>query len=56
VVTGAAAKGTRVRVFHPPVEGRVVRGERGLDVGDRVVVTLVDTDVERGYIDFARAD
>jgi len=55
VVTGASAKGTWVRVFRPPVEGRVVRGERGLDVGERVRVELLDTDVERGFIDFARA-
>jgi VacB/RNase II family 3'-5' exoribonuclease len=55
VVTGAAAKGTWVRVFQPPVEGRIVRGEQGLDVGDRVLVELVHTDVERGFIDFARA-
>jgi len=44
-----------VRILQPPVEGRVVRGEHGLDVGDRVTVQLVSTDVERGYIDFARA-
>jgi exoribonuclease-2 len=55
IVTGASAKGTWVRILQPPVEGRVVRGEQGLDVGDRVTVQLVDTDVERGYIDFARA-
>jgi VacB/RNase II family 3'-5' exoribonuclease len=55
IVTGASPKGTWVRIFQPPVEGRVVRGERGLDVGDRVKVELVDTNVERGYIDFARA-
>jgi exoribonuclease R len=55
VVTGASDKGTYVRVFAPPVEGRVVRGERGLKVGDRVRVKLVDTDFERGFIDFARA-
>ena len=55
VVTGASVKGTWVRVFRPPVEGRVVRGETGLDVGERVRVELVDTDVERGFIDFARA-
>jgi exoribonuclease-2 len=42
-------------VFHPPVEGRVVRGEHGLDVGERVRVELIGTDVERGFIDFARA-
>jgi RNase II-type exonuclease len=56
VVTGASEKGTWVRVPRPAVEGRVVRGERGLDVGERTRVELVATDVERGYIDFARAD
>ena len=55
IVTGASSKGTWVRVFRPPVEGRVVRGEHGLDVGERVRVELLGTDVERGFIDFARA-
>ncbi|HXK08285.1 MAG TPA: RNB domain-containing ribonuclease [Vicinamibacteria bacterium] len=55
IVTGASPKGTWVRVLHPAVEGRVVRGEHGLDVGDRVRVELVHTDVERGYVDFARS-
>jgi exoribonuclease-2 len=43
-----------VRVFHPPVEGKVVHGAQGLDVGDKVTVKLVDVNVERGYIDFVR--
>jgi VacB/RNase II family 3'-5' exoribonuclease len=55
IVTGAAEKGTWVRVSDPPVEGKLVQGARGLDVGDRVRVELVHTDVERGFIDFARA-
>ncbi|HET7704968.1 MAG TPA: RNB domain-containing ribonuclease [Thermoanaerobaculia bacterium] len=55
VVTGASAKGTWARVFDPPVEGRIVRGEENLDLGDRVRVKLLSVDVERGYIDFARA-
>ena len=55
IVTGASEKGTWARLFHPPVEGKVVRGFEGLDVGDRVRVRLIATDVERGFIDFARA-
>ena len=54
LVTGASEKGTWVRIVHPPVEGKVVRGEHGLDVGDHVRVQLVATDVEHGYIDFGR--
>jgi len=54
IVTGASEKGTWVRVFHPPVEGKVVHGGHGIDVGDRVNVKLVDVNVERGYIDFVR--
>jgi exoribonuclease R len=54
IVTGAGAKGTWVRVLQPPLEGKVVRGVERLDVGDRVRVELVRTDVERGFIDFAR--
>ena len=55
IVTGASDRGTWVRLLEPPVEGRLVTGERGLDVGDKVWVELVSTDVERGFIDFARA-
>lgn len=54
VVTGASDKGTWVRLLHPPVEGRLERGSEGLDVGHRIRVRLIRTDVERGYIDFER--
>ena len=54
IVTGASSKGTWVRISHPTVEGRVVRGFEGLDVGDAVRVELVRTDASRGFIDFAR--
>ena len=54
IVTGASDKGTWVRLIQPPVEGKLVRGIEGLDVGDRVQVELVATDVERGFVDFAR--
>jgi len=53
IVTGASDKGTWVRIFEPVAEGRVVRGFQGLDVGDRVRVELLHTDVPRGFIDFA---
>jgi exoribonuclease-2 len=56
IVTGASEKGTWVRMVKPAVEGKVVRGFEGLDVGDRVRVELVHTDVERGFIDFVRRD
>jgi len=55
IVTGASAKGTWVRIFQPPVEGKLVRGAEGLDVGDRLRVKLTRTDVVHGYIDFARS-
>jgi len=55
VCTGAAEKGTWVRIFHPPVEGRLTAGYQGVDVGDRLKVRLVKTDVNKGYIDFVRA-
>ena len=54
LVTGASAKGTWVRVNHPNVEGRVVRGFEGLDVGEKLRVTLLGVDAEHGHIDFAR--
>jgi exoribonuclease-2 len=55
VVTGASQKGTWVRIFRPPIEGKVVRGWNGLDIGDRVRVKLLEVDIERGFIDFGRA-
>jgi VacB/RNase II family 3'-5' exoribonuclease len=54
VVTGVTPKGVFVRIVDPPVEGRVMSGEQGLDVGDRVHVTLMGADPVRGYIDFRR--
>jgi len=54
MVTGASAQGTWIRLTSPPVEGRIVQGYDGLDVGDHTQVRLTHTDVERGFIDFAR--
>jgi exoribonuclease-2 len=55
VVTGAPAKGTFARITHPMVEGRVMRGHEGLDVGDAVRLRLVAVDAAQGFIDFERA-
>jgi VacB/RNase II family 3'-5' exoribonuclease len=54
VVTGASEKGTWARTFDPPAEGKIVHGYDGLQVGDRLRVKLISTDVERGFIDFVR--
>jgi len=54
IVTGAADKGTWVRLVHPPIEGRLESGFEGMDVGQGLRVQLVRTNVERGYIDFTR--
>jgi VacB/RNase II family 3'-5' exoribonuclease len=54
VCTGAADKGTWVRIFHPPVEGRLIRGHEGVDVGERLTVRLILADVDKGFIDFEK--
>lgn len=56
LVTGAAPKGTWVRLLQPPIEGKLVQGFQGLAVGRRVRVQLLHTDVEEGFIDFKRVD
>jgi len=55
MVTGVTSHGTFVRVLKPAVEGLLAQGQRGADVGDKLRVKLISTDVRRGYIDFARA-
>jgi VacB/RNase II family 3'-5' exoribonuclease len=54
IVTGASPKGTWVRLVKMPVEGRLVHGFDGIDVGNRIRVELISTDVEKGYIDFRK--
>ena len=54
IVTGASEKGTWVRLLSIPVEGKLVDGFEGLDVGEQVRVQLIDTNVEQGYIDFKK--
>lgn len=52
VITASSPKGVYARVISPPVEGRVVRGGSGLDIGDTVRLTLASVDVAQGFIDF----
>jgi exoribonuclease-2 len=54
IVTGASDKGTWVRLIHPPIEGKLISGVEGMDVGHRLRVKLVHTDAERGFIDFKK--
>ena len=54
IVTGVTPHGTFVRVLKPAIEGLLAQGQQGADVGDRLRVKLIRTDVQRGYIDFAR--
>ena len=55
IVTGVTPHGTFVRVLKPHVEGLLAQGYQALDVGDKLRVKLLRTDVQRGYIDFTRA-
>jgi exoribonuclease-2 len=54
ICTGAADKGTWVRIFQPPIEGRLLRGFAGIDVGHQLRVKLIHVDVNQGFIDFER--
>ncbi len=53
IVTGVNNYGVFVRTLDPHVDGMVVSGGKGLDVGDKVTAKLVSTDPQRGFIDFA---
>ncbi|MCC7370891.1 MAG: RNB domain-containing ribonuclease [Chloroflexi bacterium] len=55
LVTGVTDKGVWVRTLEPPVEGKLVAGEEGLDVGDHISVRLESVDPLRGFVDFVRA-
>jgi exoribonuclease-2 len=56
IVTGASEKGTWVRLLNIPVEGKLVDGFEGLDVGERVRVQLIDTNVDQGFINFKKVN
>jgi len=55
LVTGSSDKGTWARLLTIPVEGRLMAGTERLDVGDKIRVELISTDVERGFINFTTA-
>ena len=52
IVTGVTPHGTFVRILQPRVEGLLVKASPGIDVGDRLGVKLIRTDVQQGFIDF----
>lgn len=54
IVTGASPKGTWVRLVDPPIEGKLTRNCKGVDVGDRLTVELLRVDVRQGHIDFGK--
>ena len=56
LVTGASGKGTWVRLLNPPVEGKLMSGAEGVEVGDQLRVKLASLNVPRGLIDFIRSD
>jgi exoribonuclease-2 len=53
IVTGVTKSGTYARILRPPVDGRIVKGESGLDVGEKVKVRLLSANPNSGFIDFA---
>jgi exoribonuclease-2 len=54
IVTGVTPKGTYARLIKPPVDGRIMRGEDGLRVGEKIHVKLLSTEPPRGFIDLGR--
>ncbi len=53
IVTGVTPSGTFARILRPPVDGRIVKSEQGLQVGEKIRVKLLATNIQNGYIDFA---
>jgi exoribonuclease-2 len=53
IVTGITPSGTFARILRPPVDGRIVRGENSVQVGEKIRVKLLATNIHNGYIDFA---
>ncbi len=56
VISGINQKGMWVRIFDPPVEGKLVDGLDDFAIGDLVRVKLVYTHVQLGFVDFSSVD
>jgi exoribonuclease-2 len=56
IVSGASPKGTWIRLSHPHVEGKLVKGYSGLKVGQKLKARLIQINVEAGFIDFELVD
>ena len=56
IVTGITPSGTFARILRPPVDGRILKNEQHLQIGEQIRVRLTDVDVEKGFIDFAREE
>ncbi len=54
IVTGVSDKGTYARIIKPPAEGRIMRGEIKLVVGQKIQVRLIGMDPYKGQIDFEK--
>jgi VacB/RNase II family 3'-5' exoribonuclease len=55
LVSGVTDHGTFIRIAQPHVEGLLAQGQLGLNVGDKLRAKLIRTDVQKGFLDFARA-
>jgi len=56
IVTGASEKGTWVRLLNIPIEGKLISGFDGVDVGNKIRVELTSVDVQQGFIDFKKVN
>lgn len=52
IITGVTPTATWIRIFKPPVEGKLIKGYLNLDIGDRITATLASVDIPNGFIDF----
>ena len=55
IVTGVTPEGTYARLLTVPAEGRIMRGEKGLDVGQKIRARLISVDANKGFIDLEAA-